>query len=118
MKTNIPQAAVLNAACKIVKGSKESISEACRAAEERGWNNFSGSLANASGADSFPITSFTWIYLRTPPTGSVPAASLGDFLDWIYSDGQQSAVSPGYSALPPPPQLLAALRKKAKAAVQ
>jgi len=116
VKTNIPQAAVLNAAGKFVKGSKESISAACRAAEEPGWNNFTGSLANAPGADSFPITSFTWIYLRTLISDPTRAASLGDFLEWIYTDGQQTAVLEGYSALPP--QLLAAVRKKAKAAVQ
>ena len=42
-----------------------SMAAACKAAEAPRWNNFSASLTNASGADSFPITSFTWIYLRT-----------------------------------------------------
>ncbi len=39
-------------------------------------------------------------------------AALGDFLDWIYTEGQQFAVQEGYSELPPP--LLAAVRKRAK----
>jgi len=43
---------------------------------------------------------------------SVRAAALDDLLDWIYTDGQQSAVQEGYSELPPP--LLAAVRKKVK----
>jgi phosphate transport system substrate-binding protein len=113
VKTNIPQAAVLNAGGKFVKASKESISAACRAAEEPGWNNFAGSLANAPGGDSFPITSFTFIYLRTAVTDSARAAALGDFLNWVYTDGQQSAAQEGYSPLPA--QLLAAVRAKAKA---
>ncbi len=37
---------------------------------------------------------------------------MSDLLDWIYTDGQRSAVQEGYSALPP--QLLAAVKKKAK----
>src|SRR6202041_485355 len=113
VKANIPQAAVLNAAGKFVKATKEGISAACKAAEEPGWNNFSASLANAPGADSYPISSFTWIYLRTASPDATRASALGDLLEWIYTDGQQIAVQEGYSALPP--QLLATVRKKAKA---
>jgi len=113
VKANIPQAAVLNAAGKFVKASKEGISAACKAVEEPGWNNFSASLANAPGAESYPISSFTWIYLRTSSPDPTRASALGDLLEWIYTDGQQIAVQEGYSALPP--QLLATVRKKAKA---
>jgi len=112
VKAGVSQAAVLNPAGKFVKASKESISAACRAAEEPGWSNFAASLTNTPGADSFPISSFTWIYLRTPLSDSARAAALGDLLDWIYTDGQQSAVEEGYAELPP--QLLAAVGKKAK----
>jgi phosphate transport system substrate-binding protein len=112
VKGNIAQAAVLNSAGKFVKASTESISAACKAVEAPRWNSFSASLTNAPGADSFPITSFTWIYLRNKPADSARAAALGDLLDWMYSDGQQFAVQEGYSELPPP--LLAAVRKKIK----
>jgi phosphate transport system substrate-binding protein len=113
VKGGISQAAVLNPAGKFVKASMESFAAACGATEEPRWNNFSASLTNSPGADSFPITSFTWIYLRTPSSDSARASALEDLLDWIYSAGQQSAFQEGYSALPP--QLLAAVRKKAKA---
>lgn len=112
VKGNISQAAVLNAAGKYVKASPDSIAAACQAAEAPRWNNFSASLTNASGAESFPITSFTWIYLRTPSSDSARAVALSDLLDWVYTDGQQYAVQEGYSALPAP--LLGAVRKKAK----
>src|SRR6202041_1446640 len=85
VKANIPQAAVLNAAGKFVKATKEGISAACKAAEEPGWNNFSASLANAPGADSYPISSFTWIYLRTASPDATRASALGDLLEWIYT---------------------------------
>jgi phosphate transport system substrate-binding protein len=111
VKSNLSQAAVSNAAGKFVRASTESIVAACDAMEEPRWNSFSASLANAPGADSFPIASFTWIYLRTSPSDSARAAGMSDLLDWIYTDGQRSAVQEGYSALPP--QLLAAVRKKA-----
>jgi len=112
VKNSIPQAAVQNRAGKFVKASTESITAACQAAEAPGWKNFSASLIDTPGADAFPITSFSWIYLRTSVSDSVRASALSRLLDWIYSDGQQFAPQEGYSELPPP--LLAAVRKKAQ----
>jgi len=112
VKGRIPQVAVLNRAGKFVKASVESIAAACEAVEAPRYNSFSASLTSAPGADSFPITSFTWIYLRMKSIDSTRAAALGDFLDWAYTEGQQFAVQEGYAELPPP--LLAAVRKKAK----
>jgi phosphate transport system substrate-binding protein len=113
VKANIPQAAVLNPAGRFVKASMDTIAAACDAAEEPRWNNFSASLTNVAGGQSYPITSFTWIYLRTAAPDAARAAALSDLLDWIYSDGQRSAALEGYSALPA--QLLAEVRKKTKA---
>jgi phosphate transport system substrate-binding protein len=112
VKNNIPQAAVLNPAGKFTKASTESMAAACKAAEAPRWNAFSASLANASGPDSYPITSFTWIYLRTPTSDSSRASALNDLLNWIYTDGQQYAIQEGYAELPPP--LLAAVQKRVK----
>lgn len=111
-KANVASIAILNAAGRYVKASPESISAACSAVEAPKWNGFAVSLTNASGADSFPITSFTWIYLRTTSSDSVRSTALQNLLDWIYSAGQQFAAQEGYSELPAP--LLAAVRKKVK----
>jgi len=110
VKGSIPQVAVLNPAGKFVHASAESIADACTAVEAPRWSNFSASLTDAPGADSFPITSFTWIYLRSKSTDSTRAAALGDLLDWVYTDGQQFAFQEGYSELPSP--LLVAVKKK------
>jgi phosphate transport system substrate-binding protein len=110
VKGSVSQALVLNAGGRFVKASSESIDAACKAAEAPRWNNFSASLANAPGANSFPITSFTWVYLRTGSSDSVRTAALVDLLNWIYTDGQQYAAQDGYAALPAP--LLAAVRKR------
>ena len=112
VKGNISQAAVLNPAGKFVKASETSIVAACEAAEAPRWNVFSASLTNTPGADSFPIASFTWIYLRTGASDPARAAALGNLLDWVYADGQQFAAQEGYAALPA--RLLAAVRKKVK----
>jgi phosphate transport system substrate-binding protein len=110
VKNSIPQAEVLNSEGKFVKASAESMTAACKAEEAPHWNSFSAALSNAPGADSFPITSFSWIYLRAASSDSARRAALDDLLNWIYTDGQQYAAQEGYSELPPP--LLAAVRKK------
>jgi len=112
VKNNLSQVGVLNPAGKFVRASTESIVAACRAAESPRWNSLSASLTNAPGVDSFPITSFTWIYLRTKSSDAARAAALGNLLDWMYTDGQQFVVQEGYAELPPP--LLAFVRKKIK----
>jgi phosphate transport system substrate-binding protein len=110
VKGNIPHARVLNPAGNYVKASAESIAAACREVEAPGWDKFSASLSNATGADSFPITGFSWLYLRTTSTDSRRATALVDLLNWMYTDGEQLAGQAGYSELPP--QLLAKVRVK------
>jgi phosphate transport system substrate-binding protein len=112
VKGGISQASVLNAAGKFVKASAEGLAAACEAVESPRWNSLSASLINAPGADSFPIASFTWIYLRAKPSDAARTAALADLLGWIFSDGQQFADEEGYTELPAP--LLAAVRKKVK----
>jgi phosphate transport system substrate-binding protein len=112
VKNSTPQVAVLNPTGKFVKASTGSLAAACKAVEAPRWNSFSASLSNASGAEAFPIASFTWIYVRTTSSDSTRAVALDDLLNWIYTDGQQYGVQEGYSELPPP--LLAAVRNKIK----
>lgn len=112
LKSSIRQVEVENPAGKFVKASTQGLTAACEAVEKPHWNSFGAMLTNAPGADSFPITGFTWIYLPTKSSDSARAVALADFLDWIYTDGQQYASREGYPELPAP--LLAAVRKKVK----
>ena len=110
VKGNIAQASVLNAAGKFIRASPKGLTAACEAVEAPHWNSFSASLINAHGADAFPITSFTWIYLPSQASDSTRAAARNDLLRWIYSEGQTFAAEEGYTELPAP--LQAAAKKK------
>jgi phosphate transport system substrate-binding protein len=112
LKGDIQQAAVLNSAGKFVKASPEGMAAACKSAEAPSWKRYSASLLNTPGGDSFPITSFSWVYVRTKSGDSPRAAALRDLLNWIYTDGQHFASEEGYSELPPP--MLAALKETVK----
>src|SRR5437588_6980448 len=100
MGGNIQSGSVQNQAGKFVKASAETIAAACKAVEAPRWNKFAVSLTNAPGAESFPITSFSWLYLRTVSSDPQRRAALVNLLSWIFSDGQELAGQQGYSELP------------------
>ncbi len=108
---NISQASVLNSAGRFVRASRQTLTSACEAVQARRGPGFT-SVINAPGADSFPITSFTWIYLRTKMQDSTHAIAVGDLLRWIYSAGQTIASEEGFTPLPPALSELA--KKKAE----
>jgi phosphate transport system substrate-binding protein len=110
VRDSIRQAAVQNAAGKFVTASPQGLAAACQEVESPTWRSFSASLINARGDESYPLTSFTWIYLRAKTSDSSRAAALRSFLDWTYSDGQTIAEKEGYTALPP--KLLIELKKR------
>lgn len=103
---------VQNPAGKFIKASGETILAACRAVEAPGWDKFAVSLTNAPGADSFPITSFSWLYLRTVSADHRRRGALISLLNWIFSNGQRIATQEGYTQLPT--QLLEKLKARAK----
>ena len=93
---------VLNASGHFIKASAESLKDACRSVETPTFDKFSASLVDAPGARSFPITSYDWFYLRVKGDDAKRTAALQDFLNWVFSDGQQIAATAGYSELPAP----------------
>jgi len=111
IKGDIAYGQVLNPAGSYIKASAETITAACRAVEAPAWDKFAVTLTNAPGADSYPITSFTWLYLKGSSSDSRRASALTDFLNWVYSDGQQLGGQEGYPELPQ--QLLVKVKAKA-----
>ena len=96
----ITHASVQNSTGKFLKATADSISAACVAVEAPSWDKLGASLTNAPGADSYPISSFTWLYVRPSTRDPRRTAAMVAFLNWAYSDGQSVAVDEGYSKLP------------------
>ncbi|HET9838340.1 MAG TPA: phosphate ABC transporter substrate-binding protein PstS [Candidatus Angelobacter sp.] len=96
----IMHASVLNPAGKFVKATAASITAACTAVEAPGWDKLAASLTNAPGAESYPISSFTWLYVRPSARDGRRTVAMVRFLNWAYQDGQEIAVQEGYSKLP------------------
>ncbi len=98
----IPFGAVQNPAGHFVRATSESLAAACKAVEAPRWENLGASLTNAGGADSYPITSFTWLYARANPAEPDRTLALAEMLNWMIGEGQQSVAQEGYARLPQP----------------
>lgn len=91
---------VQNASGQFVRATPDSIAAACAAAEASSAASLPASLANAPGRESYPIASFTWIYVPTAGTASERRTALHQFLKWSLQQGQELARQQGYAALP------------------
>lgn len=112
-RAHIEYGAVQNAAGHFVKASRASLLAACTAMLKSIPDNFSVSLTNAPGAESYPMTSLTWLYLPAHPSSAVRAAATNEVVQWMLAGGQNSAQVEGYTELPPP--LLAKVKAKVMA---
>jgi phosphate transport system substrate-binding protein len=100
---------VENAAGKFVGATQGTIAAAYRGAEKSIPADFRASLTNAPGAESYPIISFTWLYLPASSNDPERTKALASFVEWALTTGQQSAEKHGYTPLPSslPPKVLA-----------
>lgn len=93
-------ASIKNAAGEFVKPSTRSISAAASASGGKMSNDFRLSLTNAPGKESYPISSFTWIYVPVVAKEPGRGAAVANYLKWAYSSGQKIAQEQGYATLP------------------
>jgi phosphate transport system substrate-binding protein len=99
VKNGVGYAAVKNAAGQTVKASKASLQAAEKAAESATGDEFSTLLTDTTVHDAYPISSFTWMYVRAKSGGNTRAAAQIKLLQWILGDGQKIAEDEGYVAL-------------------
>jgi phosphate transport system substrate-binding protein len=91
---------VQNAAGHFVTPTPASIAAACAALQHSLPKDFRLDMTNAPGADSYPLTSFSWIYVPRSGDSPVRRKALKDFLNWSLGDGQRIAAKIGYAPLP------------------
>ena len=91
---------VENAAGQFVRATQASITASCAAMEKSIKDDFRVSLAGAPGRDSYPIASFTWLYVPSSGLAADRVRALKQFLEWALGPGQEIAKSNGYAPLP------------------
>jgi phosphate transport system substrate-binding protein len=91
-------ARIRNAAGEFVPPTTKSISASVSEFKMR--DDFRISLTNAPGKDSYPISSFTWLYVPEKSQDAERGRALVQYLRWLYADGQNIARDRGYATLP------------------
>ena len=89
-----------NAAGKFVKASPQTVSAAAAGAAKNMPNDFRVSIVNAPGAESYPISSFTWLLIPNPDSDAKKGTVLKDFLKWMLEHGESEAAGLSYAPLP------------------
>ena len=62
--------------------------------------DFRVSITNSSGAQAYPISTFTWLLVHKTYSDTAKARALVHFIWWAESDGQAKAPELGYAQLP------------------
>jgi len=94
-------ASIKNGAGEFVRPSAKSIAAAATASGSKMNNDFRVSLTNAPGKESYPISSFTWLYVPAVAKDPGRGSSVASYLKWVYTSGQKIAQEKGYAILPP-----------------
>jgi phosphate transport system substrate-binding protein len=100
LQNRIPYGAVQNMAGEFVRPTLETVTNASAAAAKAMPRDFRVSITNAPGHDVYPISSFTWLLVRTNAGDRARTAVLADFIRWALTDGQRYCADLGYAPLP------------------
>ena len=101
-QNKLPTAAIRNAAGQYVQPSIEAVTAAAAGVAQKlpANSDYRISIVNAPGAQSYPISSFTWILVYKNQPNAEKGKKLLEFLRWALHDGEQSASSLDYAPLP------------------
>jgi phosphate transport system substrate-binding protein len=90
---------VKNASGKWMKASIEGVTAAAASVKNMPAD-YRISITNAPGADSYPISSFTYLLIPMKPNDASKAKVLHDMLSWIIKSGEGEATQLSYAPLP------------------
>jgi len=101
----LPSAAIRNQSGQYVLPSAQTIAAAAARKPDISPADFS--IVNEPGADSYPITGYSWALVYTHQPSQARGQALVNLLDWLTHAGQAVAAANGYVPLPAKIQQLA-----------
>ncbi len=99
LQNNINYGWVKNASGVWLKATTEGVSAAAAGAKIPA--DYRVSITNAPGKDAYPISSFTWLLIPSPPKDSNNGAVIKEFLNWMLDKGEAETTDLHYAPLPP-----------------
>lgn len=100
VSSGVRMASIKNSAGEFVKPSPKSIAAAASATGSKIGDDFRVSLTNAPGKESYPISSFTWLYVPAVAKDPDRGRAIAAYLKWVFTSGQLIAQEKGYATLP------------------
>jgi phosphate transport system substrate-binding protein len=103
LSNGLPAAQVKNAEGRFIEPTLKSVSAAAGSSKLPAETDFRVSIANAPGADAYPISSFTWLLVHKQSADTTKDRKLRDFLRWMLQPAaQRMAADLHYAPLPVP----------------
>ncbi len=99
-QNHIPFGLVRNHDGKFVKATTAGVTAAAAANAKTIPPDYRVSITNAPGADSYPISSFTWLLIPTVAKDPAKGKAIIGFLDWMIEHGESEAPALTYAPLP------------------
>jgi phosphate transport system substrate-binding protein len=99
LQNHITFGAVKNAAGNWVKASIDGVTEAAANVKQMPAD-YRVSITNAPGANSYPISSFTWLLIPTHSSDAAKGKVIKDMLSWIVNSGENEVSALSYAPLP------------------
>ncbi len=99
-QNKIPYGMVRNHDGKFLKASTAGVTAAAAANASRIPADYRVSITDAPGADSYPISSFTWLLIPTVSKDPAKGRALNGFLNWMLDHGEAEAAQLSYAPLP------------------
>ena len=100
LQNHIEYGAVKNAAGKFLQGTPAGVTAAAAAAAKTIPADYRVSITNAPGADSYPISSFTWLLIPKQFADPAKGQAVKGFLEWMLDHGQSECAGLFYAPLP------------------
>ena len=100
LANKITFAEIQNRAGNYVDATLAGVTAAAAGAAANMPDDFRVSITDAPGADSYPISSFTWLLVYKNQTDKERCAAMVKFLKWCLTDGQKYAAPLFYAPLP------------------
>jgi len=100
VQNNLPAALIKNAGGKFIAPSIDAVTAAAAATSTQTPDDLRVSITNSTGADAYPISSYTYILAYKDQKNAEKGKALVDFLWWGIHDGEQFAKDLQYAPLP------------------
>ena len=100
LQNNLPVGLIKNKSGNFVPASLDSVSAAATGALANTPDDLRVSITDSSGADSYPVSSYTYILAYKDQKDAAKGKALVDYLWWCIHDGEKFAGDLKYAPLP------------------